>query len=184
MPLPHLEGAVTDAHEENYYMHLLAQISLSRLISRIVSFQTTYDVYQALASYEQSQPSESTSEAQESDPRSLSFWTSELGRQLDEWRVHLPDALQWNNGYVDEMPNATSSPSTTAPLFVPSGGVEGSQNKTRDWDILIATLRSKYLYAKYLIGQPVVYKALHFPDRMTQKDVEDCAAFLKVCTSK
>ena len=182
LPLPTFQGLAMNTDEENYYMHLLAQISLNRLIVRISSFQATFKIQQPSTSLEQ-EPSKQDSpspKAKDTDPHLLSIWISEVNRQLDEWRAHLPDPLKWNDGHTAEMPNAGEDPSPLAPLFVPSGAFDMPLEQIHDMGILIAVLRSKYLHAKYLIGLPVIHKALHFPDRLTQKDVDDCAVFLKV----
>lgn len=48
------------------------------------------------------------------------------------------------------------------------------------YDIQVALLRSRYYYAKYIVYRPFVYKALHFPDQMSQTDAEGVAECLRV----
>jgi hypothetical protein len=40
------------------------------------------------------------------------------------------------------------------------------------YDIQVALLRTRYYQAKYMVYRPFVYKALHFPEQMTQEDAE------------
>ncbi|KAH8719173.1 C6 zinc finger domain-containing protein [Phaeosphaeriaceae sp. PMI808] len=65
--------------------------------------------------------------------------TAEMHHQLEQWRVNLPPSLQFSN---DE--SADNSP---GPAHV----------------IAKAMLRSRYLVAKFHIGRPFMYKALHAP---------------------
>ncbi|RFU23997.1 hypothetical protein B7463_g12344, partial [Scytalidium lignicola] len=100
----------------------------------------------------------------------------ESARQLQQWRNMLPSWLRWNddgrtivNGRV---------------LFITK-----PDNKDRDTlnaykythDIQVAMLRTRYYYAQYMIYRPLVYKALHFPTRMTAQDVYDVSVCLKCC---
>jgi hypothetical protein len=48
------------------------------------------------------------------------------------------------------------------------------------YDIQVALLRTKYYYAKYMINRPFVYKAMHFPEQMTNDDAEGVAECLRV----
>jgi hypothetical protein len=49
------------------------------------------------------------------------------------------------------------------------------------YDVQVALLRTRFYYAKYIVYRPLVYKALHFPDQMTQEDAEGAAECLRVC---
>ena len=48
------------------------------------------------------------------------------------------------------------------------------------YDIQVAVLRTRYYYAKYVVYRPFVYKALHFPEQMTQEDAQGVAECLRV----
>jgi hypothetical protein len=48
------------------------------------------------------------------------------------------------------------------------------------YDIQVALLRTRYYQAKYMVYRPFVYKALHFPEQMTQEDAEGVAECLRV----
>jgi len=49
------------------------------------------------------------------------------------------------------------------------------------FDIQVALLRATYYLAKYTLHQPFIYKALHFPEQITQEDAETVAECLCVC---
>jgi hypothetical protein len=48
------------------------------------------------------------------------------------------------------------------------------------YDIQVALLRTRFYYAKYMVHRPFVYKALHFPEQMTQEDAQGVAECLRV----
>jgi len=48
------------------------------------------------------------------------------------------------------------------------------------YDIQIALLRTRYYQVKYMVHRPFIYKALHFPEQMTQEDAEGVAECLRV----
>lgn len=48
------------------------------------------------------------------------------------------------------------------------------------YDIQVALLRTRYYYTNYVLHQPYVYKALHFPEQLTEKDAEGAAECLRV----
>lgn len=48
------------------------------------------------------------------------------------------------------------------------------------YDIQVALLRTRFYYAKYMVYRPFVYKALHFPEHMTQEDAQGAAECLMV----
>ena len=51
------------------------------------------------------------------------------------------------------------------------------------YDVQVALLRAtRYYCAKYMVYRPFVYKALHFPEQMTQEDAEGVAECLRVST--
>ena len=182
LPLPNFSGVATTINDEHYFMNLLAQISLSRLTARVRSFQATFQIQQSWSNVEEEVPKgyASLPEGAENHRYSLSTWISEVDRQLDEWRAHLPDPLQWNDDHAADPPNANEGGSALDPPFDPGGASESPFEEAHNWEILIAVLRSKYMHAKYLIGLPIIYKALHFPARITQKDLGDCMVFIKV----
>jgi hypothetical protein len=64
--------------------------------------------------------------------------TAEMHHQLEEWRANLPQSLQFSDHEADD---------SISPAHV----------------IAKAMLRSRYLVAKFHIGRPFLYKALHAP---------------------
>jgi len=48
------------------------------------------------------------------------------------------------------------------------------------FDIQVALLRTRYYYAKHMVYRPFIYKALHFPEQMTQEDAQGAAECLRV----
>jgi hypothetical protein len=104
-----------------------------------------------------------------------------LADDLEEWREALPNPLKWNDGLTSEMPNATNNPSPYEPLFVPNNPTNLPITHRFSLDILIALLRSRYLYARYIIYLPFVYKALHYPDQMSNDDFYGVTWCLKAC---
>ena len=75
--------------------------------------------------------------------------TAEMHHQLEQWRVNLPPSLQFSD---DE--NVDDSPS---PAHV----------------IAKAMLRGRYLVAKFHIGRPFLYKALHAPAYTTDSEYRE-----------
>ena len=117
----------------------------------------------------------------------------QLASQLTQWRGMLPRDLQWaeddpasfptpqpmNNPRLD--PNLSPSQENSGlPLFTTDLGSE-PVHYTYAYDIQVAWLRTGYYYAKYMVYRPFVYKALHFPEQMTQEDVEGVAECLCSC---
>lgn len=85
---------------------------------------------------------------------------SELARQIDEWRTQLPRLLQWLDASRYEISDARID----SPIELGN-----------------SQLRSRYYYARFMIYRPFVYKALHFPNQMTEEDNHHAAACLEAC---
>ncbi|TAQ89561.1 hypothetical protein B7494_g2138 [Chlorociboria aeruginascens] len=118
-----------------------------------------------------------------------------LASQLIEWRSMLPRQLQWpednptvfptghNDTHVFQQLDPDLSPhseSSNIPLFIPDLNCDPARYEYL-YDIQVALLRTRYYYAKYVVYRPFVYKALHFPDQMTQEDAEGVAECLRSC---
>ncbi|KAN0103432.1 hypothetical protein V8E51_011745 [Hyaloscypha variabilis] len=121
----------------------------------------------------------------------------QLASQLTQWRGMLPRDLQWAeddpasfptpqpmtlgayNPRLD--PNLSSTHENSGlPLFTTDLDSE-PVHYPYVYDIQVALLRTRYYYAKYIVYRPFVYKALHFPDQMTQEDAEGVAECLRSC---
>jgi hypothetical protein len=104
--------------------------------------------------------------------------------QLEQWRAVLPAALHWR----DDVPPDFSSqdayqvyPTQEVPgNFMFSSNLEESRGRfPYAADVLVASLRSRYYYCRYLLHRPFVFKVLHYPDSLTQDDVQGAAECLK-----
>jgi len=119
-----------------------------------------------------------------------------LAETLIQWRSMLPKELQWaeddpaafpaphTSPVVDFKtaldPSLSQTPSRSQPpLFSTNLDMEPLQYQYL-YDIQVALLRSRYYYARYIVYRPLVYKALHFPEQMSQMDAEGVAECLRV----
>lgn len=127
----------------------------------------------------------------------------QLFRRLTEWRGILPPSLHWPEEDSTCFPIANTSPSRTdarifdqaldprlskapeqsgEPLF--TADLDSEPTKYRfAYDIQVALLRTRYYHAKYIIHRPYIYKVLHFPDQMSEDDVNGAAECLQVCNT-
>ena len=121
----------------------------------------------------------------------------QLASQLTQWRGMLPRDLQWAED--DPASSPTPQPMTLGgcnprldPNLWPTQENSGLPLFTTDldsepvhypyaYDIQVALLRTRYYYVKYMVYRPFVYKALHFPEQMTQEDAEGVAECFCSC---
>jgi hypothetical protein len=117
-----------------------------------------------------------------------------LASQITEWRSMLPQELQWdeNNPYGFSTLHPANMQDQLIEWSVLTHLKHSDQNLfTADlnsvpvpylyaYDIQVALLRTRYYYTKYVIYRPFVYKALHFPERMSGDDAEGVAECLRV----
>ncbi|KAH0559908.1 hypothetical protein GP486_003572 [Trichoglossum hirsutum] len=173
IPPPDFDGPYSfqdmmESERSHYKYHFLAQMALKKLYSRIQS--TMYD-----------SSVNGSEKADDYDGPPVSV-IRELARQLDSWRELLPTPLQWSDDKTYEMPQSSThqAQSTTSALFVPD---DYSMSVTNGYslDILVAVLRTRFYLLKYIIYRPFIYKALHYPDRMTAEDINNCKICLKAC---
>jgi hypothetical protein len=115
-----------------------------------------------------------------------------LAADLSTWRNMLPDPLRWSDDDPFAAPPSPTDPSHPDSYFLPSGHLFTSSDDglTADGksvavpyilDIQVALLRSRFYYAKYIVYRPFVYKALHFPDSLTDDDKVGVVICLRVC---
>ncbi|KAL1390850.1 hypothetical protein HDK64DRAFT_297683 [Phyllosticta capitalensis] len=160
VPLPgDLLGQAT-AEEQQAMMHFLAMIALRRLVTR---------VHKTL--FEATSSSAETSESYGGPPTHV---IRELARQLESWRSMLPQPLQWS----DDPPEARFvygmrglEKAFDSNIF--SSGASDSAvplDQQSAMDLLTAHLRSRYYQCRFIIYRPFVFKALHFPELVTQED--------------
>jgi len=121
----------------------------------------------------------------------------QLASQLTQWRGLLPSALQWVEDepasfpYVQTPerdienidPNFTSpmSQQSYRPVLFSTDIDEEPVRYPYAYDIQVATLRTRYYYAKYMVYRPFVYKVLHSPELITPEDAQNVAECLRVC---
>ncbi|KAH8803488.1 hypothetical protein F5884DRAFT_805692 [Xylogone sp. PMI_703] len=96
--------------------------------------------------------------------------------QLQQWRNMLPTGLKWE----DDGRGIVNGQMT---FITDLRDVDDDTSKAYRYarDIQVAMLRIRYYYAQYIIYRPLIYKALHFPTRMTAQDVYDVSVCLKCC---
>lgn len=119
---------------------------------------------------------------------------NQLASQLSQWRSMLPRDLQWAEDDPASFPSPQASGGYNPPLD-PTLSPQRSRptvplfttNLDSDpvhypyvYDIQVALLRTRYYYARYMVYRPFVYKALHFPEQMTQEDAQGVAECLRV----
>jgi hypothetical protein len=115
----------------------------------------------------------------------------QLAGQLSQWRSMLPRELQW----AEDDPAGFPSPQQAGGFIQALDPSLPPQHKGRlfttdldsepfqypyVYDIHVALLRTRYYYAKHMVYRPFVYKALHYPEKMTQDDAEGVAECLRV----
>ena len=120
----------------------------------------------------------------------------QLDSRLTQWRGMLPSDLQWS----DKDPAGFPGPQKDSPLSPQPLDPELSQQRinrtgrtlfTADldqqpehylylYDVQVALLRTRYYYAKYMVYRPFIFKALHYPEMMSQQDAEGVAECLRV----
>jgi hypothetical protein len=122
---------------------------------------------------------------------------NQLASQLSQWRSMLPRDLQWAEDDPGSFPSPQPSGGYNPPLdptLSPQRSRQGVPLFTTDlnsepvhypyvYDIQVALLRTRYYYSKYMVHRPFVYKALHFPEQMTQEDAQGVAECLRVSLS-
>lgn len=99
---------------------------------------------------------------------------SELSRQLQAWRQHLPTALNWND---DDLQHGAEQATAPTP-WQHEGPAAFSLVDSKT--VLNASLRTRYKYAQYLMWRPYICKVLHFPNAITEEDIQGCREAFKV----
>lgn len=107
----------------------------------------------------------------------------ELLRQLDHWRNLLPQPLQWNDmdrfAYPD--PTAAAAAGSPGPMFSFGETPRTAHELGGSLAMAAAQLRSRYYYTRFMILRPFVFKALHFPQQMSDEDAEYTGQCLQAC---
>jgi len=103
---------------------------------------------------------------------------AEFNRQLDSWRLLLPHSLQWLDHQGLQLAQLRSAPTSTSTGHS-TVHMSTQVRRGRVYDIMLAQLHSRYSYARYLIHRPFIYKSLHFPELMSQRDEMNCALAIR-----
>lgn len=90
-----------------------------------------------------------------------------------------PNIGSFGQSLDPNLPSLGSRERLSPPLFTPDLDSE-PVHYPYVYDIQVALLRTRFYYAKYMIYRPFVYKALHFPEQMTQEDAQGAAECLMV----
>ncbi|KAI9753822.1 MAG: hypothetical protein M1815_005976 [Lichina confinis] len=172
VPLPTFRGDDDNGQAwgleaEPFPYHFLAQVTLRQVVARVFS-----NLYESGAESGASQAKGTYYEPS----RTL---VHELSRQLEEWRSLLPNQLQWTDDMNEEKPNASGQYSADPPLFVTDTADRSSARPVRNADTLIAALRSRYLYVRFMIYLPYIYKVLSSPQLAKDEDIENCIICLR-----
>jgi len=130
---------------------------------------------------------------------STSSAIKQLSAKLAQWRGLLPHQLQWSDSspisfQIPQSANPDSFNQSLDPSLSPTVNNSGFAIFTADldseptfypyiYDVQVALLRTRYYYTKYVIHQPFVYKALHFPEQLTEDDARGVAECLQVWKS-
>jgi hypothetical protein len=103
---------------------------------------------------------------------------TELARQLESWREHLPQILRW-----DEASDANINIETMFDgkwRYVAM--LDPDLSRLPDMKmILTACLHTRYKYAKYIIWRPHLYRLLHSPSNLTEDEISCCQEAFEVC---
>ncbi len=197
---------ITSGNERSHYQqHFASQIVLHRLL---VSFHSTLSNGRFLARAPSSNllsdpgmSGPSPSEASPSPAHVSQSAISQLQLQLEKWIGMLPVHLRWHQHSPAAFPDSVSSLYAPASAFTLQDGLGANPAAQmmapqtdlmfttdlvappRDYpfalDIQVALLRSRYYYTKHLINRPFIYKALHFPDALSNEDCLGVAECLK-----
>lgn len=120
---------------------------------------------------------------------------NQLASSLTQWRGMLPREIQW----AEDDPAAFPAPQPPGSYNQPLDPNLAQQQQAQSgiplfsadldnepvhyayaFDIQVALLRTRYYYAKHMVYRPFIYKALHFPEQMTQEDAQGAAECLRV----
>lgn len=182
VPLPYFHEAqdppgVLSDERSHFQYHFLAMIALRRLIARIHSVIHECKCSCSMLGLSCSHVAASSTQAEASEDYGGPpvHVIKEMARQLDSWRSLLPRPLQWSDNDKFDFPNSDpTSRRPNEPLFMIDQGAVPINHKY-SLDIVTAQLRTRFYYARFMMYRPFVYKALHFPELMTEEDANCCA---------
>jgi len=183
---PFCESDHQGNQSSHFEAHYASQIALRRLCANL---------HKTLSDSMSSSSDTSMSSDTFGGPSSSSL--KQLASQLEQWRGMLPADLQWAEDDPTGFPKPQRVPEGfnqpldpnlsphSAPSELPLFSADLDSEPVHypyAYDIQVALLRTRFYYAKYMVYRPFIYKALHFPDQMTQEDAEGAAECLRCCT--
>lgn len=201
---PFCEDDVISNQQSHFQEHFASQIVLRRLL---VGFHHALSNTAPMSAQLGGVPTPFTSA--NNSPSLSQITIQQLGLQLEQWRGMLPPHLRWQEDCPGAFPSTTtdmfggsthtpastpispsmshtSQPSSLPAVSTPAPPLMFSTDLDSPpaqypyvLDIQVALLRSRYYYAKYLLHRPFLYKALHYPDSVTQDDALGAAECLK-----
>jgi len=148
-PKTSISGLLTDEDDSFFNFHFLAQAAHRILLTRIK--QSLYYFAE-----KENFPSPSL--------------TAEMHHQLEQWRANLPLSLQFSGEEEEEEDDDDDHDDGV-------GSAEGPPSPAHV--IAKAMLRSRHLVARFHIGRPFLYKALHAPECMTEAEYNQVRAGLR-----
>ncbi|GMG03178.1 unnamed protein product [Aspergillus oryzae] len=100
---------------------------------------------------------------------------SELHHQLEQWRLNLPPAIQFQDTHATTPANP-NNPTTTTPITSPSTPIsplplDPNRPLSPATAVSEAMLRGRFKIAKFHIGRPYLYKALRIPASLSEDDL-------------
>ncbi|KAK4546665.1 hypothetical protein LTR36_001883 [Oleoguttula mirabilis] len=171
--------ATSTIERNNHRYHFLAMIALRRLIARIHG--VVHECERATSHSEplwqnSNETGQDVSDDYGGPPVAV---IREMVRQLDSWRALLPRPLQWSDNDKFDFPAADhTNRRPNEALFSFDQGPVPIGHKY-NLDVVTAQLRTRFYYARFMMYRPFVYKALHFPELMTEDDRNCCALAIK-----
>jgi hypothetical protein len=106
-------------------------------------------------------------------------------QQLESWRQLLPGPLQWSDDDRFAFPHGLfpAHRQPNSPLFAPNSPPLPI-NHRYNLDVMVAQLRTRYYYARFMTYRPFIWRALHVGDAgMTPEDDMCCGLALKSALS-
>ncbi|EKG15143.1 Transcription factor fungi [Macrophomina phaseolina MS6] len=139
--------------ESKYQYSFLSMLSIRGLIYRV--FEELHD------------PSDNG--RKEGDKAHHHLIITELSRQLHTWRALLPRDLAWDDSTRIDCNNSTNAPRAEN---------DRERPPLLHVDILLAQLRCRYYYARFMIHRPFVWKVLHEPAAVVAQSPEILDGFV------
>ena len=99
---------------------------------------------------------------------------AELHHQLEQWRLNLPPAIQFQDTHTTTTTPITSPSTPISPL-----PLDPNRPLSPATAVSEAMLRGRFKIAKFHIGRPYLYKALRIPASLSDDDLEQVRSGLQ-----